>query len=132
MATMTVDEIRAFVRQHHRCVIVTHRSDDQLHVSPVVCGVADDGRIAISITETRAKTRHLRRDPRATLCVFTDAFFGPWIQVDGTAELVPMPHALEGLRALYRQVQGEHPNWSDFDRAMATDQRVLCLVAIVG
>src|SRR4051794_36478678 len=103
---MTPDEKRAFVRDHHRAILVTHRADGRLQTSPLVCGLHDDGRVAISVTEERAKTKTLRRDPRATLCVFDDKFFGPWTQIDGTAEIVAMPAALDGLKALYRQVAG--------------------------
>jgi PPOX class probable F420-dependent enzyme len=127
---MTPDEKRSFLRTHHRAVLVTRRADGRLQSSPVACGVTDDGRVAISITEDRAKTKNLRRDPRATLCVMNDAFYGEWIQVDGRAEIVPMPEALEGLRAYYRQLAGEHPNWAEYDQAMADDRRVLCLIDI--
>ena len=129
---MTADQEREFVRANHRAVLITHRADGRLQSSPIVCGVHDDGRIAISVTETRAKTKNLRRDPRATLCVLSDGFFGEWTQIDGTAELVPMPAALDGLMALYRQVAGEHPDWDDFAAAMERERRVLVLISIDG
>ena len=129
---MTPEDKRAFVREHHHAVLVTRRADGRLQTSPIVCGLHDDGRVAISVTEDRAKTKNLRRDPRATLCVFTDGFFGPWAQIDGTAELVPMPAALEGLKALYRQVAGEHPDWAEYEEAMAKDRRVLLLISVDG
>ena len=114
-----------FVRQNHRAVLVTRRADGRLQSSPIVCGVHDDGRVAISVTEDRAKTKNLRRDPRATLCVLSDGFFGEWVQIDGTAEIVPTADAVEGLVALYRQVAGEHPDWDDYRAAMERDQRCI-------
>jgi len=129
---VTADQEREFVRANHRAVLITHRADGRLQSSPIVCGVHDDGRIAISVTEDRAKTKNLRRDPRATLCVLSDGFFGEWTQIDGTAELVPMPAALDGLMALYRQVAGEHPDWDDFGAAMERERRVLVLISIDG
>ena len=126
---MTPDQKRAFVRDNnHRAVLVTHRADGRLQTSPIVCGVHDDGRIAISVTEDRAKTKNLRRDPHATLCVLSDSFFGSWTQIDGTAEILPMPQALDGLKALYRQVAGEHPDWDEYATAMERDRRVLLLI----
>jgi PPOX class probable F420-dependent enzyme len=119
-----------FVRQNHHAVLVTRRADGRLQTSPVVCGVHDDGRVAISVTEDRAKTKNLRRDPRATLCVLSDAFFGEWVQIDGTAEIVPTADAVEGLVALYRQISGEHPDWDDYRAAMVRDRRVLVLISI--
>ena len=127
---MTPEEQRAFVREHHHAVLVTRRAAGRLQTSPIVCGLHDDGRVAISVTEDRAKTKNLRRNERATLCVFTDGFFGPWVQIDGTAELVPMPAALDGLKSLYRQVAGEHPDWAEYEEAMAKDRRVLLLISV--
>jgi PPOX class probable F420-dependent enzyme len=122
---MTLAEKLAFVRDNHRGVLVTHRRDDRLQTSPIVCGVDDDGRVVISVTQDRAKTKNVQRDPRVTLCVFNDGFFGAWIQVDGRAHIVPMPDAMQGLKALYRQVAGEHPDWDDYEAAMLKDRRVL-------
>jgi PPOX class probable F420-dependent enzyme len=119
-----------FVRQNHRAVLVTRRADGRLQSSPVVCGLHTDGRVGISVTEDRAKTKNLRRDPRATLCVLPDAFFGEWVQIDGMAEIVPTTDAIEGLVALYRQIAGEHPDWDDYRAAMVHDRRVLVLISI--
>jgi PPOX class probable F420-dependent enzyme len=127
---VTGDADRDFVRGHHRAVLVTRRADGRLQSSPIVCGVHDDGRIAISVTEDRAKTKNLRRDPRATLCVLNDGFMGEWRQIDGTADVVSMPDALDGLKSLYRQVAGEHPDWDEFAAAMARDRRALILITI--
>jgi PPOX class probable F420-dependent enzyme len=127
---VTPDEKRAFLADNHRAVLVTRRQDGRVQTSPVVCGLHEDGRVAVSVTEGRAKTRNLRRDPRAALCVFTDGFYGPWVQIEGVAEIVSMPEALEGLKALYRTVLGEHPDWADFERAMRDDRRCLILVPV--
>jgi PPOX class probable F420-dependent enzyme len=127
---MTSDEKRAFVREHHRAILVTRRGDGRLQTSPIMCGIDDQGRVIVSVTQDRAKTRNLRRDPRATLCVMSDDFYGAWVQVDGTAEIVDLPEAMDGLIALYRQVAGEHPDWDDFRRAMVEDRRCLLRVTL--
>lgn len=82
----------------------------------------------ISVTVDRAKTKNLRRDGRATLCVLPDEFFGEWVQIEGSAEIVDLPDAMEGLVDLYRSVQGEHTDWAEFRAAMERDRR--CLVRI--
>jgi hypothetical protein len=69
--------------------MVTRRSGGGLQTSPVTVGIDGDGKVVISSRETAYKVRNLRRRPTATLCVFTNNFFGPWIQIDSTAELVP-------------------------------------------
>ena len=110
-------------------VLVTLKRDGRPQLSNITY-VYDGERIRISLTDDRAKTKNLRRDPRATLCVLSDGFMGEWRQIDGTAEVVPMPDALDGLKALYRQVAGEHPDWDDFAAAMARDRRALILITI--
>ncbi len=129
---LTVDpgRARAFLEHHHRAVLATFRADGRPQLSPVVCGLHDDGRVAVSTRETAMKARNVRRDGRVSLCVLSDGFYGEWVQVDGTAELVPLPGAMEGLVALYRRVAGEHEDWDEFRRAMHEERRVLMLIAI--
>jgi PPOX class probable F420-dependent enzyme len=128
---MTPEEARDFAARNHRAVLVTRKRDGGLQTSPVTVGVDDDG-VVISSRETAYKTRNLRRDPSVTLCVFTDAFFGPWIQIDGRAELVSLPEAMEGLVEYYRRIRGEHPDWDEYRRAMEADERVLIKVSILA
>ncbi|MEJ7585835.1 MAG: PPOX class F420-dependent oxidoreductase [Acidimicrobiales bacterium] len=128
--TTAADEIRAFLDEHHRTVLVTRRSGDRLQSSPVLAATDDDGHIVVSATEDRSKVRNLRRDPRVALCAFTDGFFGPWVQADGTAEIVSLPGAMDGLVALYRRVAGEHEDWDDYRRGMIEEHRVLIRITL--
>jgi PPOX class probable F420-dependent enzyme len=121
---------RDFAREHHRATMVTRHADGRLQTSPVTCGVDDEGRLIVSTRETAAKTRNLLRDPRVTLCLFTDAFFGEWVQVDGEAEVLRLPDAMEPLVDYYRMISGEHPDWDDYRKAMVSDRRVLVRVTI--
>jgi PPOX class probable F420-dependent enzyme len=121
---MELEQARSFARDHHRAVLATRRSDGSPQLSPVTVAVDDDGRFVVSSREPAYKVRNLRRDPRASLCVFTDRFFGDWIQVDGTAELLSLPEAMEPLVEYYRGVSGEHPDWADYRAAMERDQRL--------
>jgi PPOX class probable F420-dependent enzyme len=73
------DDAREFVASNHRAVLITRRSSGGLQTSPVLVGVDGEGRLVISTREGAYKTRNLRRDPNAVLCVFSDRFFGPWI-----------------------------------------------------
>ncbi len=122
---MDVDEARRFVRENHRAVLATFRADGRPQLSPVTVGVDGDGRVVISSRETAYKVRNLRRDPRASVCVIDDGFFGPWVQVDGTATIVGLPEAMEALVEYYRGVSGEHPDWDDYRRAMEEQRRVV-------
>lgn len=127
---MNPDTARNFARENHRAVMVTRHADGRLQTSPVTCGVDDEGRLVISTRETAAKTRNLLRDPRVTLCLFTDAFFGEWVQIDGEAEVLHLPDAMNPLIDYYRSISGEHPDWDDYRKAMESDRRVLVRVTI--
>jgi PPOX class probable F420-dependent enzyme len=127
---MDPDAARAFLRAHHRAVLATFRADGRPQLSPVTAAVADDGRVLISTREPAVKTRNLRKDPRASLCVFTDRFFGDWVQVDGEAEIISLPDAMDLLVDYYRRVSGEHPDWDDYRAAMTRDRRVILRIAI--
>jgi PPOX class probable F420-dependent enzyme len=127
-----VDTGRAadFLRAHHRAVLATSRSDGMPQLSPVTCTVDDEGRVLISTRETAVKTKNLRRRPRASLCVFTDTFFGEWVQVEGNAEIISLPDAMDLLVEYYRRVSGEHPDWDDYRAAMIRDRRVIARITI--
>jgi PPOX class probable F420-dependent enzyme len=119
-----------FLATHRRAVLATRRRDGRPQLSPVSVGIDAAGRAIISSRETAYKTRNLRRDPRASLCVFDDGFFGPWVQIDGTAEVLSLPGAMELLVDYYRRVAGEHPDWADYQRAMERERRVLLRISI--
>ena len=119
-----------FLRAHHRAVLATSRSDGRPQLSPVTCTVDDENRVLISTRETALKTRNLRRRPQASLCVFTDNFFGEWVQVEGDVEIIPLPDAMDLLVEYYRSISGEHPDWDDYRAAMVRDQRVIVRVTI--
>jgi PPOX class probable F420-dependent enzyme len=127
---MQADEAREFIAAHHRAVVATQRADGRPQLSPVSCGIDAVGRVIISTRETAMKTKNLRRDPRASLCVFTDGFFGAWVQVEGRAEVLSLPDAMEPLVEYYRLLSGEHPDWADYRAAMVRDQRVIVRLTI--
>jgi PPOX class probable F420-dependent enzyme len=122
------DELLDFCRTRHHVVLVTTRSDGSPQASPVTCGVDGEGRFVISTYPERAKVANLRRTPRATLLVLSDDFGGPWVQVDGDAEVLDLPEALEPLVDYFRSISGEHPDWDDYRRAMAEQGK--CLVRV--
>jgi PPOX class probable F420-dependent enzyme len=119
-----------FVSKNHRAVLVTRRADEGLQTSPITVGVDGDGYAVISSRETAFKVRNLRRDPRATLCVFSDNFFGEWIQIDGAADLISMPDAMERLVDYYRRISGEHPDWDEYRSAMNEQKRLIIRISI--
>jgi PPOX class probable F420-dependent enzyme len=127
---MAPDDAREFVASNHRAVLVTRGSGGGVQTSPVLVGVDEEGKLVISTREGAYKTRNLRRDPTAVLCVFSDRFFGSWRQIEGTAQVVSLPEAMDGLVDYYRRIAGEHPDWDRYRRAMEQEQRVLVRISI--
>jgi len=123
-----VAEALAFVREHHHAVLATMRADGRPQLSPVACGVDRDGMVVVSTRETAMKTKNLRREPWCSLCVFTDRFFGPFVQIEGPVEIVELPDAMGHLVEYYRSVAGEHPDWDDYRAAMERERRVMLRV----
>ena len=127
---MDAAKAREFLQTHHRGVLATFRKDGRPAMSPVAAAVDDEGRVLVSTRETAMKVKHLRRDPRVAFTGFVDDFFGPWAQVEGTAEIVALPEAMDLLIAYYRAVAGEHEDWDDYRAAMTREQRVIIRFAI--
>jgi len=127
---MDLERAREFMRVHHRAVLATRRSDGLPQLSPVTVGVGDDGRILVSTRETAIKTKNLARDPRASLCVLTDRYFGEWLQAEGTVEIIHLPEAMDLLVDYYRLISGEHPDWEDYRQAMVRDRRVIVAITL--
>jgi PPOX class probable F420-dependent enzyme len=127
---MDLEKAREFVRQHSNTVLATSRLNGRPQLSPVNTAIDDAGFAVISSRETAVKTRNIRRDPRVSLCVMNEAFYGEWVVLDGTAEVVSLPDAMELLVDYYRRLSGEHPDWDDYRAAMVRDQRVILKVTI--
>jgi len=124
------ERAREFLRGNHHAVLATMRADGRPQLSPVTAGVDDEGRVLISTREAAMKARNLARDPRASLCLLNDGFFGEWMQVEGTAEIVHLPEAMDLLVDYYRRISGEHPDWDDYADAMRRDRRVMVRITI--
>jgi len=114
------DQLLDFVRPRHRMTLMTLRRDGRPQVSPVTGGVDAEGRLVVSTYPERAKAANLRRDPRATVLVHSDEWNGPYVQVDGTAEVLdmPSPEAEDALVEYFRCISGEHPDWEEYRQAM--------------
>jgi PPOX class probable F420-dependent enzyme len=124
------DGLLDFVRPRHHAILMTTRPDGRPQASPVTCGVDPAGRIVISTYPDRAKATNARRDPRVSVCVLSDDFGGAWVQVDGTAEVLDMPEALEPLVEYFRCISGEHPDWDEYREAMRVQDKSLIRVTI--
>ena len=127
---MTPDDARAFLRDHHQAVLATTRADGRPQLSPVLAVVDEAGRVVVSTRDRSVKVRNLRRDPHVSLCVLSESFYGGWVQVEGTAEIVELPEAMDLLVDYYRRASGEHPDWDDYRAAMQAEGRVVVRFAV--
>ncbi|WP_329315738.1 PPOX class F420-dependent oxidoreductase [Streptomyces sp. NBC_01262] len=120
-----LDQLLEFVRPRHRAILLTVRADGLPQGSPLTCGVDDSGRLVVSTYPERAKTRNARRDPRVSVIVLSDEWNGPWVQIDGTAEVIDSPESVEPLVEYFRNISGEHPDWAEYREAMVKQGKSL-------
>jgi PPOX class probable F420-dependent enzyme len=124
------DALLEFLRPRHHAVLLTRRRAGGPQLSPVTCGVDAEGRVVISTYPQRAKVTNARRDPSVSLCVLSEDWNGPWVQVDGRAEVLDLPDALEPLVEYYRSISGEHPDWDEYRAAMSRQGKSLLRVSV--
>ena len=127
---MEIEKAQDFLRANHRGVLSTVRSSGGVQLSPVTATGDGSGAVVISSREPAYKVRNLSRDPRASYCALNDGFFGEWLQIDGRAEIVPLPDAMDGLVDYYRSISGEHDDWDEYRAAMRAQRRVLIRIII--
>jgi PPOX class probable F420-dependent enzyme len=128
--TVSREELLDFLRTRHSWMLATSRKDGRPQLSPVTGGVSTDGRLVISTYPDRAKAVNLRRNAAASVLVVSDGFSDPWVQVDGTAEVLDMPEAEEALVDYFRCISGEHSDWEDYRAAMRTQGKSLIRITI--
>ena len=126
---MQISEAIEFVAERKNAMLLAIKSDGRPQSSNVVYVVNDAGQILISVTEGRAKTKNLRRDPRASLHVNRDDFWA-YVVVEADVQLTavaasPYDDTVDQLVEYFRAVAGEHNNWDDYRQAMVDDQRLI-------
>jgi len=119
----------AFALNRKQGTLATIRANGRPQLSNIMFVPGEGGSIVISVTDTRAKTANLRRDPRASLYVVGDTFY-EWVVIEATAELSPVaadPHdaTVDALVAYYKAGSGEHPDWEEYRAAMVSDRRLV-------
>ncbi len=128
--TVTRDGLLEFVRPRHQAILTTTRSDGRPQMSPNTLGVDDSGRLVISSYPMRAKVHNIRRHPAVSVCVLSDDFGDEWVQIDGAAEVLDLPEAVEPLVEYFRNIAGEHPDWDEYREAMVKQGKVLIRIEI--
>ena len=126
---MTHDEALAFIGRNTKAVLATIKRDGRPQMSHISYTLDEDGVIKVSVTGDRAKTRNLKRDPRATLSIIAENWY-EYLVVEGTCTVIeddPVPL----LRRVYERIRGApHPNWDEFDADMRSQKRVVLAITI--
>lgn len=127
---MDLDQARAYIRDNRWGILATRHPGGGIRQSPIVAAVDDDRLIVISSRETAYKVKYLREDPWAQVCMFSERFYGPWIWVEGKADVVSLPDAMEPLVDYRRRfADSAGINWDDYRQRMEREQRVLIRLA---
>lgn len=126
---MQITDAIDFLRDRRNGVLITQKSDGRPQSSNIAFHVGDDGRILISVTDSRAKTKNLRRNPVASLHVNRDDFWA-YAVIEADVELTPVAadpddDTVRELVDYYRAVAGEHDNWAEYRAAMVDEGRLL-------
>jgi PPOX class probable F420-dependent enzyme len=126
------EQLLEFARSRHRVSLVTTRRDGRPQISPVTAGVDEEGRVVISTYPDRVKAVNLRRNPAASVLVHSDEWDGPYVQLDGTAEVLDMPSAAaeDALVEYFRCIAGEHSDWDEYREAMRRQGKSLIRITI--
>lgn len=129
---MTYDDILPFLEQNHRAALTTFRKNGAAQMSIVLCG-AYNGGVAFGTPQRRAKLTNLLRDPRCTILVSKEDWWG-YVVIEGTADILwsdrtDPEELLFALREVYRvSASQDHPDWDEYDQAMAEDNRAAIIV----
>jgi len=118
------DRVHAFLTRHHGAIVATLKRDGTPHVARIGIGLVE-GRLWSSGTRTRARTQHLRRDPRATLCVLDEANPYAWLGLETRVGIHDGPDAVDRNLALYRVLAGEPDDLAAYREAMVREQRLV-------
>jgi len=119
-----------FVRPRHRGSLVTFRRDGSPQMSPVACGLDGEDRVVVSTYPERAKVHNLRREPRASMLIHSNDWDDPYVQLDGTCEVIDLPDSVEPLVDYYRAISGEHPDWDEYREAMRKQGKSLIRLSV--
>ena len=128
---MEIADAQKFIKDNHRACIAVRQKDGWPQMTLVTPGIDAAGRIILTSRGTTYKVKHLRRDPKVSMLIFGEQFSGSkFVQIHGSAEVVDLPHAMDGLIDWYKTVRGEHKNWEDYKQQVTDEKRVLIRINI--
>ena len=128
---MEISEAQEFLRHNHHGVLVARKRDGSLQMTLVSPVMGNDGRVTITARETTYKVKNIRRNPQVSLLVYGERFNGSnYIQVDGKAEVIPLPQAMDIVLDWHRQIRGEPADWQDVRKKTLAEGRIAIRLTI--
>ena len=128
---MDIADAQEFLRHNHHGVLVARKRDGSLQMTLVSPVIGDDGRVTITARESTYKVKNIRRNPQVSLLVYGEKFNGSnYIQVDGKAEVIAQPAAMEIVLDWHRQIRGEPASWDDIRKKTLAEGRIAIRLTI--
>jgi PPOX class probable F420-dependent enzyme len=128
---MQVSEAHEFIKHNHHGVLVARKKDGSLQMTLVTPTLAADGHVIVTARDTTYKVRNIRRNPQVSLLVFGDQFHGSnYVQIDGIAEIVDHPAAMDIVLDWHRQVRGEAKNWDEVRQKTLAEGRIAIKISV--
>ncbi|HYJ14843.1 MAG TPA: TIGR03618 family F420-dependent PPOX class oxidoreductase [Candidatus Limnocylindria bacterium] len=128
---MEIADAQKFIKDNHRACIAVRQKDGWPQMTLVTPGIDAAGRVILTSRGTTYKVKHLRRDPKVSMLIFGEQFSGSkFVQIHGSAEVIDLPQAMDGLIDWYKTVRGEHKNWEDYKKQVTDEKRVLIRINI--
>jgi PPOX class probable F420-dependent enzyme len=128
---MEITEAQEFLKHNHHGVLVTRKRDGSLQMTLVSPVIGADGKVTITARESTYKVKNIRRNPQISLLVYGEKFHGSnYIQIDGKAEVISHPEAMNTVLDWHRQIRGEPANWDDIRKKTLAEGRIAIRVTI--
>ncbi len=128
---MDIAEAKEFLKGKQHGVLVARKKDGSLQMTLVSPAIGTNGDLILTSRETTYKVKNIRRNPQISLLVFGEKFNGSnYIQVDGKAEIIPQPQAMDIVLDWHRQIRGEPANWDEIREKTKADRRIAMRVTI--
>ena len=128
---MDISEAKGFLKGKEHGVLVARKKDGSLQMTLVSPVIGANGDLIITSRETTYKVKNIKRNPQISLLVFGEKFNGSnYIQVDGKAEIIPQPQAMDIILDWHRQIRGEPENWDDIKKKTIAERRIAMRINI--
>ena len=128
---MEISYAKGFLKNNHHGCLVTRKKDGSLQMTLVSPVLGADGNVIITARDTTYKVKNIKRNPQVSLLVYGDTFHGSnYIQIDGKAEVIPHPAAMDIVLDWHRKIRGEPASWDEIRQKTLAEGRIVIRVNI--